>query len=102
MRIFRRHVRGCSANSCAVGRIVSGIALLKDISGRDKLPAIEANNASIYAPRQQHGCIIPRFPNLLYLLRKRQCQFLLTSKKMKRALPLEQRMKIIGSIKLLG
>ena len=90
MRIFRCHGREYSAGGCADGRIVHGIALLVDNPGRDKLPAIEANSATNHARYQQHGCIIPRLPNLLHLLRKRQRQFLLTSNEMERALPVER------------
>jgi hypothetical protein len=95
----RRPGRPNIVNACTVGGIVHGIALLENNPGCDKLPAIETNRATTYTSHQQHACIIPRLPDLLHLLCKRQRQFLLTSSKMERQLPDERRKKIVGSIK---
>jgi hypothetical protein len=98
MRVCRCYSRTCSAIGCAVDRIVHSVALLEDSPGRSKIPAKEISNATKFAPHQQHGCIVPCLPDLLYFLRERQRTFLLTSNLMEAELPVEQRKKIIGSI----
>src|SRR5215813_6365083 len=102
MRVFRRHSRACDAIGCACSRIVHGIALLQDNPGRGNLPVHKATNATTYAASQQHGCIVPRLPDLLYLLPNRQRQLPLTSSSMECKLPVEHWKEILGSIKLLG